>query len=105
VVEWRDYDTFYTERYLGLPRQNADAYDRSSLLAWAPRLDRPLLVMHGTADDNVYFLHALKLSDALFRAGRPHELLPLSGLTHMVPDPLVVERLWERVMRHFGENL
>ncbi len=105
VVEWRDYDTFYTERYLGLPRQNADAYDRSSLLAWAPRLDRPLLVMHGTADDNVYFLHALKLSDALFRAGRPHELLPLSGLTHMVPDPLVVERLWERVMRHFGEKL
>jgi dipeptidyl-peptidase-4 len=62
-------------------------------------------VLHGTADDNVYFLHALKLSDALFRAGRPHELLPLSGLTHMVPDPLVVERLWERVMRHFGENL
>ena len=105
VVDWRDYDTFYTERYLGLPQENGAAYDRSSLLAWAPRLDRPLLVLHGTADDNVYFLHALKLSDALFRAGRPHELLPLAGLTHMVPDPVVVERQWERVMRHFREHL
>ncbi len=105
VADWRDYDTFYTERYLGLPQENAAAYDRSSLLTWAPRLDRPLLVLHGTADDNVHFLHALKLSDALFRAGRPHELLPLSGLTHMVPDPVVVERLWERVMRHFRESL
>jgi dipeptidyl-peptidase-4 len=105
VVDWRDYDTFYTERYLGLPRENAAAYDRSSLLTWAPSLDRPLLVLHGTADDNVYFLHSLKLSDALFRAGRPHELLPLSGLTHMVPDPVVVERQWERVMRHFREHL
>ncbi len=105
VVDWRDYDTFYTERYLGLPQEDAAAYDRSSLLGWASRLARPLLILHGTADDNVHFLHALKLSDALFRAGRPHELLPLSGLTHMVPEPLVVERQWERVMRHFRESL
>lgn len=105
VADWRDYDTFYTERYLGLPQENPTSYDRSSLLEWAPQLDRPLLIMHGTADDNVLFSHALKLSNALFRAGRPHELLPLSGLTHMVPEPLVVERQWERVMRHFRENL
>jgi dipeptidyl-peptidase-4 len=105
VVDWRDYDTFYTERYLKLPQEHADAYDRSSLLTWAPRLDRPLLILHGTADDNVYFFHSLKLSDALFRAGRPHELLPLSGLTHMVPDPVVVERQWERIVRHFREHL
>ena len=105
VADWRDYDTFYTERYLGLPHENAAAYDRSSLLTWAPKLARPLLILHGTADDNVHFLHAVKLSDALFRAGRPHELLPLSGLTHMVPDPVVVERLWERVVKCFRENL
>jgi dipeptidyl-peptidase-4 len=105
VVDWRDYDTFYTERYLKLPRDEAAAYDRSSLLTYAAKLDRPLLLMHGTADDNVYFFHSLKLSDALFRAGRPHELLPLSGLTHMVPDALVTERQWQRVMRHFREHL
>jgi dipeptidyl-peptidase-4 len=64
-----------------------------------------LLLIHGTADDNVYFFHTLKLSDALFRAGKPHDLLPLSGLTHMVPDPLVTERQWERVLGHFQRNL
>jgi dipeptidyl-peptidase-4 len=105
VADWRDYDTHYTERYLGLPQDDAAAYERSSLLAWAPKLARPLLVMHGTADDNVYFFHALKLSDALFRAGKRHEFLPLSGLTHMVPDPLVLQRQWERVLGFLEEHL
>jgi dipeptidyl-peptidase-4 len=98
VVDWRDYDTHYTERYLGLPDANKAGYDKSSLLTWAPKLSRPLLLIHGTADDNVYFLHTLKLAEALFRAGKPFELLPLWGLTHMVPDPLVKERLYERIV-------
>ncbi|XXF76866.1 DPP IV N-terminal domain-containing protein [Myxococcaceae bacterium GXIMD 01537] len=107
VVDWLDYDTHYTERYLGVPQAHPEAYEKSSLLTYA-RKDSPigaLLLIHGTADDNVYFFHTLKLSDALFRAGKPHELLPLSGLTHMVPDPLVTERQWERVMAHFQKNL
>ncbi|NVJ25498.1 DPP IV N-terminal domain-containing protein [Myxococcus sp. AM011] len=107
VVDWLDYDTHYTERYLGLPQEHPEAYEASSLLTYA-KTDKPigkLLLIHGTADDNVYFFHTLKLSDALFRAGKPHELLPLSGLTHMVPDPLVKERQWERVMDHFKKNL
>jgi dipeptidyl-peptidase-4 len=105
VVDWRDYDTCYTERYLGLPDENRDGYDRSSLLTWAPKLERPLLIVHGTADDNVYFFHALKLSDALFRAGRPHRFLPLSGFTHMVPDPLVTERLHRSIVEFFKQSL
>ncbi|RYZ39855.1 MAG: S9 family peptidase, partial [Myxococcaceae bacterium] len=107
VVDWRDYDTHYTERYLGLPEETPQAYEVSSLLTYAKK-DAPisaLLLLHGTADDNVYFFHTLKLSDALFRAGKPHQLLPLSGLTHMVPDPLVTERQYERVMAHFQQNL
>ncbi|MBZ4421083.1 S9 family peptidase [Myxococcus sp. RHSTA-1-4] len=107
VVDWLDYDTHYTERYLGLPQERPEAYEKSSLLTYAKQ-DKPmgkLLLIHGTADDNVYFFHTLKLSDALFRAGKPHELLPLSGLTHMVPDPVVTERQWERVMDHFKRNL
>ncbi|MCP3145099.1 S9 family peptidase [Pyxidicoccus xibeiensis] len=107
VVDWLDYDTHYTERYLGVPQEQPKAYEVSSLLTYAKQ-DKPigkLLLIHGTADDNVYFFHTLKLSDALFRAGKPHELLPLSGLTHMVPDPLVTERQWERVMDHFKRNL
>jgi dipeptidyl-peptidase-4 len=61
--------------------------------------------VHGTADDNVYFTHTLKLSDALFRAGKKHQVLPLANFTHMVPEPLVTQRLWETVARFFEENL
>jgi dipeptidyl-peptidase-4 len=97
VVDWHDYDTCYTERYLGLPSENKEGYDSSSLLTYASGLRRPLLIIHGTSDDNVLFFHSLKLSQALFRAGKPYELLPLPGLTHMVPDPLVTERMWTRI--------
>ncbi|MBU8900413.1 S9 family peptidase [Corallococcus sp. M34] len=107
VVDWLDYDTHYTERFLGVPSEHPEAYEKSSLLSYVKQ-DKPmgaLLLMHGTADDNVYFFHSLKLSDALFRAGKPHELLPLSGLTHMVPDPLITQRKQEAVMAHFKRYL
>ena len=69
-------------------------------------LDRPVdVVLHGTTDDNVYFLHALKLSDALFRAGRDHAFQPLVGFTHMVPDPAVSARLQTRVLRFLFDGL
>jgi dipeptidyl-peptidase-4 len=105
VTEWLDYDTHYTERYLGLPQAHPEAYEKSSLLGYAPKLGGALLIIHGTSDDNVYFLHALKLSNALFRAGKPHDLLPLAGFTHMVPDPLVTERLYSRMVGFFQERL
>ena len=105
VVDWRDYDTFYTERYLGLPDAQPKAYEVSSLLSYVKDAKRPMLLIHGTADDNVYFLHTLKLSDALFKAGKPHSVLPLTNFTHMVPDPLVTERLWERIATWFKETL
>ena len=54
VTEWRLYDTHYTERYLGNPAIDADAYERTSLLRDAWRLERPLLLIHGLADDNVF---------------------------------------------------
>jgi dipeptidyl-peptidase-4 len=105
VADWLDYDTHYTERYLGMPDGNAAAYESSSLLTYAGELKRPLLLVHGTGDDNVYFRHTLKLADALFRAGKDFELLPLAGLTHMVPEPVVVERLHNRIAAHFRRHL
>ena len=105
VVDWRDYDTCYTERYLGLLPESAKNYEASSLLTHAPKLQRPLLLIHGTADDNVYFFHSLKLADALLRAGRPVDLLPLAGFTHLVPDPVVRERMWERILDLMGTHL
>ncbi|HYN32634.1 MAG TPA: prolyl oligopeptidase family serine peptidase [Ilumatobacteraceae bacterium] len=93
VTEWRLYDTHYTERYLGDPAHRADAYDASSLLPLAADLTRPLLLIHGLADDNVVAAHTLQLSSALLAAGRPHEVLPLVGVTHMTPQETVAENL------------
>jgi dipeptidyl-peptidase-4 len=106
VSDWRDYDTHYTERYMGVPTGDDDAtYRQGSLLTWADGLRRPLLVIHGTADDNVYFLHGVRLSDALFRAGRAHEFLPLAGSTHGVSDPVVARLLYRRMADFFRGHL
>jgi dipeptidyl-peptidase 4 len=105
VTDWEDYDTHYTERYMGLLPESKKAYEESSLLPLASKLERPLLLVHGTADDNVYFRHTLRLTDALFRAGKDFEVLPLPSLTHMVPDPIVTERLWTRIAKHFQKHL
>ncbi|HEY2745188.1 MAG TPA: DPP IV N-terminal domain-containing protein [Polyangia bacterium] len=105
VADWRDYDTHYTEHYLGLLPANRAAYDSSSLLSYVDRLQRPLMLIHGTSDDNVYFFNTLKLCDALFRAGKPFSFLPLVGFTHMVPDPVVTEQLQTRVMKFLTDAL
>jgi dipeptidyl-peptidase 4 len=93
VTEWRLYDTHYTERYLGDPADHTDRYDANSLLPIAADLTRPLLLIHGLADDNVVAAHTLQLSAALLAAGRPHEVLPLVGVTHMTPQENVAENL------------
>jgi dipeptidyl-peptidase-4 len=92
VTDWTLYDTHYTERYLGTETA-ASSYVRSSLLHDAPTLSRPLLLIHGLADDNVVAAHTLRLSQALLEAGRAHSVLPLSGVTHMTPQEAVAENL------------
>ena len=93
VTDWRLYDTHYTERYLGHPAEKPEVYDANSLIADAPKLERPLMIVHGLADDNVVAAHTLRLSSALLAAGRPHTVLPLSGVTHMTPQEQVAENL------------
>ncbi len=105
VTEWRLYDTAYTERYLGDPREDPAAYDASSLLPLAAGLSRPLLIIHGLADDNVVVAHTLQLSSALLAAGRPHSVLPLTGVTHMTPQEVVAENLLRAEVDFFGRYL
>jgi dipeptidyl-peptidase 4 len=93
VTDQRLYDTFYTERYLGHPDRHPDAYAHNSLIDDAPKLERPLMLIHGLADDNVVVAHTLRLSSALLAAGRPHTVLPLSGITHMARQEEVAENL------------
>src|SRR5262249_9771392 len=82
VTDWALYDTHYTQPDLGHPHQQPEAYRRSSLIADAPGLHRPLLLIHGLADDNVFPAHTFTLSAALFAAGRHHSVLPLPRLAH-----------------------
>jgi dipeptidyl-peptidase-4 len=105
VTDWRLYDTAYTERYLGHPRDNGAVYDATSLIPLAPSLSRPLLLIHGLADDNVFAAHTLQLSAALLAAGRPHAVLPLSGVTHMASQEAVGAGLLEAQMAFFAEHL
>jgi len=93
VTDWSLYDTFYTERYLGTPHEQPEVYRRCSLIDDAAGLERPLMIVHGLADDNVVFAHAMRLSSALLAAGRPHTVLPLSGVTHLATQEVVAENL------------
>ena len=93
VTDWRYYDTHYTERYLGQPDSNAEVYDRCSAVAAAERLTRPLLLIHGLNDDNVVIGHTLRLSQALFAAGKEHYVLPLTNITHMAASEQAAEHL------------
>jgi dipeptidyl-peptidase 4 len=106
VIDWRLYDTGYTERYLGNPSIDDGPYEQSSLLRDAAKLTRPIQLIHGLADDNVVAAHTIRFSSALMAAGVPHELLPLAGVTHMTPQEEVAENLLllqvDFLHRHLG---
>ncbi|HZC41368.1 MAG TPA: prolyl oligopeptidase family serine peptidase [Streptosporangiaceae bacterium] len=98
-TDWLLYDTHYTERYLGHPDEDRGPYEACSPIRDAQRLRgagvtrRPLMIIHGLADDNVTVAHTLRLSSALLAAGYPHSVLPLSGVTHMASQEEVAENL------------
>jgi len=93
VTDQRLYDTYYTERYLGHPDEHPEAYDRNSPLLEAASLERPVLLIHGLADDNVFVANTLRFSAALFEAGRPHELVLIPNATHLTRSTAVTENL------------
>jgi dipeptidyl-peptidase-4 len=99
VTDWQLYDTAYTERYLGLPSDGSDVYAHHCLTELAaeaptgPDDARPMLLIHGLADDNVVAAHSLRLSAALLASGRPHAMIPLTGATHMAAGGLTEKLL------------
>ncbi|SKA17321.1 dipeptidyl-peptidase-4 [Marinactinospora thermotolerans DSM 45154] len=93
TADQRLYQTHWKERYLGHPEEEPENYDRCSLIADAPLLRRPLLLIHGLDDDNVAFAHTLRLSAALLAAGRAHRVLPLPGTGHRVTREDYAENL------------
>ena len=94
VVDWRGYDTHYTERFLGDPNASADPYDRSSVPDLAVPADPPaLLLVHGLVDDNVHPSHTVGLSARLRRQGWPHDVLYLPEAHHGVTEPAQLRSL------------
>ena len=104
--DMRLYDTHWRERFYGHPDRYPERYEANSLVHEAPNLTRPLLLIHGLADDTVFPANMLRPSAALLAAGRPHEVLPLTGATHRVSDETADENLlWHEVhffRRHLG---
>ncbi len=82
VTDWRLYDTFYTERYLGRPQDNNSGYTRSSPLAWLDGLTSKLYLVHGMADDNVLFLNSTKLMAELQKRGTQFQFMAYPGAKH-----------------------
>lgn len=105
VVDWADYDSTYTERYMRTPQDNAKGYEHANLLSHAKSLKVPLLLMHGTADDNVYFFHSLRLVNALYLANQRLDFQPIVGQTHIVSDPAYRAILYGRVVDYFEKHL
>jgi len=106
VSDWTLYDTHYTERYLGQPDGGkAPAYAKSNLVPRAGLLTRPLLIMHGTADDNVLFEHSLRLVDALQQKVRPFELMIYPGKAHGISGRAAQHHVFDMSFRFFDRQL
>ncbi len=104
VTDWRNYDTIYTERYMGLPQDNEDGYKSSSVAAKASNLTAKLLIVHNFGDDNVHFQNTLQMADALERAGKQFEMMVYPQKAHSVTGPARKQML-EGLTQFFDRNL
>jgi dipeptidyl-peptidase-4 len=105
VTHWKFYDTIYTERYNGLPRDNAAGYDRGSPLTYAANLRGNLLIVHGTGDDNVHYQNTETMVNALVAANRPFQLMTYPNRNHGISGGSTTRHLYELLTRFVMEKL
>ncbi len=105
VSDWRLYDSHYTERYMGLPEDNADGYRAANVLPHLENLQAPLLLMHGMADDNVLFTNTTMLMGALQDLGKPFELMTYPGAKHSMQEPSVSIHRFDMILDFFSRRL
>jgi dipeptidyl-peptidase-4 len=101
VTDWRDYDSIYTERYLGLPQDNESVYHDDSVVNSAAQLKGHLLLVHGTGDDNVHFENTVQFVQQLIEAGIPYDLQIYPRKTHSISGPDVRTHLYKRILAQF----
>jgi len=105
VTDWRDYDSIYTERYLGLPQENAEGYRRSSPVSTAGDLHGSLLLVHGTGDDNVHLQNTIQMTNAFIDAGKRFELMLYPRKLHSISGAAAQTDLFTRIQHHFEHQL
>jgi dipeptidyl-peptidase-4 len=105
VTHWKFYDNIYTERYNGLPQQNAEGYDRGSPLTYVNQLKGSLLLVHGTGDDNVHLQNSQVLINALVAANKPFSFMEYPNRNHGISGGNTRVHLFELLTRFVEENL
>jgi len=105
VTDWHNYDSIYTERYMGLPKENVKGYDDSNMPKAADKLHGALLLVHGTSDDNVHFQNSIQMIDALIKADKQFRLMVYPGKTHGISGRAARIHLFEMIEEHLEREL
>jgi dipeptidyl-peptidase 4 len=105
VSDWRNYDSIYTERYMGLPNDNAEGYRKSSAVNFAANLHGNLLEVHGTSDDNVHMQNTIQMINAFIDSGKQFKLMMYPGKTHGIAGAAAGTHLYHMIENHFIEIL
>jgi len=105
VANWLNYDSIYTERYMGLPKDNPDGYRRSSPVNFAGQLRGRLLLVHGTGDDNVHFQNSVQFTNAMINAGKQFDFMIYPGKTHGISGKAASTHLFHLIEDHFQKYL
>jgi len=106
VTDWHNYDSIYTERYMGLPKEDEKGYDDSNMPKVASQLHGSLLLVHGTSDDNVHFQNSIQMIDALIKAGKQFRFMAYPNKTHGIAGTAarthlftMMEEFWEHELK------
>ena len=105
MTHWKYYDSIYTERYMKLPKENPEGYETSAPLASADKLGPKLLLIHGTADDNVHMQQSIAFADALNKARKEYVFTPFAGMKHGPRDAATRRAVNERILSFLEQNL
>jgi len=105
VADWRNYDSIYTERYMGTPQDNPDGYWKSSPVHYAKDMHGKLLLIHGAIDDNVHMSNTMQFLYELQKAGKPVQFMVYPKSRHGVTDPVLLKHLRQMMLDFIVENL
>ena len=105
VTDWKFYDTVYTERYMRTPQQNADGYKAASCLERASQLNGNLLIVTGTADDNVHPQNTFEFAEALVQADKDFDMMTYTNRDHGIRGGNSNNHIYTKVYNYFKSHL